>query len=154
MTHDKIFQFTTCRTHQRCDCIDRSVQLSGGGGNRIGRPIQYFETSGISLCEGSWGYWKTGSDSRSEDCFYRQAISQSYSDTSSIFTIKGANLKRNSHTGLGSFLLQRSTTWSGRSPERLSWSIALIDSRPRKLAKSTSFWCPTKYGQRIADNNV
>gem|GEM_PF-6859980 len=154
MTHGKIFQFTTCRTYQCCSCVDRATKFSGRGGNGFGRPIQYIETSGISLCKESGGCWETSPDSRSEGCLYRQAFSKPYSKTSSVFTIKGANLKRNSHTGLGGFPLQRSTTWSRRSPKRLSWSTALIDSRPRKLARSTSFWCPTRSGQRVTHNNV
>jgi hypothetical protein len=72
-------------------------------------------------------------------------------DQKIAFTVK---LSQSLIQTLRQYSQSKGTTWSGRSPERLSWSIALIDSRPRKLAKSTSFWCPTKYGQRIADNNV
>jgi hypothetical protein len=36
----------------------------------------------------------------------------------------------------------------------LSWSTALIDFRPKKLVRSTSFWCPTRSGQRVTNNKV
>ncbi len=154
MTHGQVIQVTACRTYQCGSCINQATQNSRRGSGGLGGPLQYVETPGIPLCERSKRPWQTSPGARSEGCIYRQIIPKPYSRASSIFTVKGATLKRNCHPSLRSLLIQRATTWPRRMSERLSWSTALIDFRSRSLGRPISSWFQTKSGQQIADMNV
>lgn len=153
MTHDKVYQYRTCKENQYGSCLSQGIRFACPGCRRPVIPIWNIEATGVSLCEGSRDGRQKNTGARSEGCLHSQALPKSYAGAATICPIQGANTKRSCHTGLGGFSLQGSEAWlsRGKGFEKLSLNTALTDCQHEKSGKHTRFLFLKKFGVRALE---
>jgi len=139
MTHGQILKYRTCYTDQRCTCLGQKTRLCIHSRYRDGRSVQYFQETGIPLYSRSQEGWNQNPNSRTQDCIYRQAISESYSSVKRLYKNIRNEFKRARNPGLRKISLQRPEAWLKEIKNKLSWIIVLTDYQPRNLQWHTNF---------------
>lgn len=153
MTHDKVYQYRTCKENQYGSRPSQGIRFACRGCSRPVIPIRNIEATGVSLCEGGRVCRQENTSARSKDCLHGQTLPKSYAGAAAICPIQGTNAKRSGHTGLGGFSLQRSEAWlnRGKGFEKLSLNTVLTDCQHEKSGKHTRFSSLTKFGARALE---
>ena len=156
MTHGEIIQLGARRAYQCRSGFDRTIGISGSGGEGSSCSIRHLQASSLSVCARGKSRWQRGADSGQKDCFYGQAIAEPSPGTSSMCEIHREKLKRDRHRGSGGISLQGSEAWLERRAlgKRFIWNIALTDCQPAGLLKLSRFWFQPGFGPRVIETNV
>ena len=150
MTHDKVYQYRTCKENQYGSRPSQRIRFDCRGCICFVIPIRNVEATGVSLCKGGRVCRQENTSARSESCLHGQTLPKSYAGDTAICPIQGTNAKRSGHPGPGGFSLQRSEEWlsRGKGFEKLKLNTVLTDCQHEKSGKHTRFLFLTKLGIR------
>lgn len=139
MTHGQILKYRTRPADQCSPFLDKETRYRCKSGFRDGRSIQYFQAPGIPLYPRSSKGWKQHTDSRNQDCFYRQVVSEADSGAARQCKSFRTEFKRNRNPGLRKISLQRPEAWLKKLQNKSSWIFVLTDYLPRNYPWHTEF---------------
>jgi hypothetical protein len=125
---DQCSRFTNQKSQHRCQCRCRD-----------GRSIQYFQTPSVPLYPRSPKGWNQRSGSRTQDCIYRQVITESDPSVKRPCKNIRDQSKRNRNPGLRKISKQRPEAWIKSIRNKSSLNFVLIDYLPKNLHWHTSF---------------
>ena len=148
MTHDKIFQYGTCKESQYGYQFAQKIRFSFGDSNNSVIPIRDLEAAGISVHKRGRVCRQSDSCARPEDSLHCQTLRKSYARHTTLCPIEGANDKRSSYRSFGILTLQRSEEWRSQRErrEQLSWNIVLTGWHHVRSARRTIFLSLTNIG--------
>ena len=141
MTHGQIFQQRACPAHKCGTFAYKKVRYHSTSPKRNGYSIRYLQTSSLSVYSRGPKDWSPHSDTRAQNCVYRQVDSQSDPKTATIFNTIGKLIEPDRYPGDRNFSAQRPPAWqkTGEYQNRSGLNTALIDYQPRNLHWFTNF---------------
>lgn len=139
MTHGQIHKHRTRPADQCSHFSGERTRYRCKSGLRDGGPIQYFQAPSLPLYSRSPEGRSQHTDSRTQDCFYRQVVSEADSGATRPCKSFRTEFKRNRNPGLRKFSLQRPEAWLKKPQNKSSWIFVLTDYLPRNYPWHTGF---------------
>lgn len=133
MTYGQILKHRKSASDQCRPFPDKKVRHRCRSGCRDDGSIRDFQASGIPLYSRSPKGRNQHSNSRTQDCLYRQDISETDSSNKRPCKSVRTEFKRNRYPGLRKISLQRPEAWLKDLKNKLSWIFVLIVYQPKSF---------------------
>lgn len=133
MTHGQILKHRTSAADQCSPFPNTKARHRCRSGCRDDGSIRDFQAPGIPLYSRSPKGRNQRSNSRNQDCLYRQDISETDSSNTRPCESVRTEFKRNRYPGLRKISLQRPEAWLKNLKNKLSWIFVLIVYQPKSF---------------------
>ena len=133
MTHGQILKHRTSAADQCSPLPYTKARHRCRSGCRDDGSIRDFQAPGIPLYSRSPKGRNQHSNSRTQDCLYRQDISETDSSNTRPCKSVRTEFKRNRYPGLRKISLQRPEAWLKNLKNKLSWIFVLIVYQPKSF---------------------